>query len=134
MFLKINMIFVFLSLVVSTLFANTVDERYPVDKGINNHSEVEFISPEKIMLSYYTAVDRGDFVVFGIRLERSMLIPVHVNYIYPVTSPIPRIKVYSRLKKPLIIPEQGNNKFTAVCAVIDMFGNIIETEAHIFLQ
>ena len=97
-------------------------------------NEVEFIQPDKILSQYYQAVDRGELVVFGIHLDRSMLIPVHVNYIYLLNTEIPRVKVYARLKKPMRIPEQGNNTFTAICAYIDMFGVIVETEAHIFLD
>ena len=105
--------------------------------GVPNQTRsnaVDFTAPEKIMSQYYQAVDRGELVVFGIKLDRSMLIPVHVNYVYLLNTEIPRVKVYARLKKPMRIPEHGNNVFTAVCAYIDMFGVIVETEAHIFLE
>lgn len=97
-------------------------------------NEVDFVSPERIMSQYYQAVDRGELIVFGIKLERSMLVPVHVNYVYVLNTQIPRVKVYAKLKKPMKIPEHGNNLFTGVCAYIDMFGTIVEVEAHIFLD
>jgi len=134
MSLKKCLAFVFLTSVLGVLYAYTTDERYPAIPSLINSNEVEFIPPKKIMLKYYEAVDRGELVVFGIRLDRAMLIPVHVDYVYLVNGQTARVKVYAKLKKPLQIPEQDNNKFTAVCAVIDIFGKIIETEAHIILK
>ena len=134
MLFKKCLAFVFLISAVGALYAYTANERYPVIPGWIDPNEVEFTSPKKIMLQYYEAVDRGELVVFGIRFDRTMLIPVHVDYVYPVNGQAARVKVYAKLKKPLLIPEQNNNKFTAVCAVIDMLGKIIETEAHIIMK
>jgi len=134
MLLKKYIVFAFLFLIFSALFAYTTNERYSSAPSVVDSDTVEFIAPKKIMLKYYEAVDKGELIVFGIQLDRTMLIPVRVDYAYPVNGQIPRIKVYAELKKPIRIPEQGNNVFTAVCAVIDMFGNIVETEAHIFIK
>ena len=134
MLLKKYFIFIILLLGLSALLASTVDKPYLDNSGEGNPNEVEFIPPERIMSMYYKAVDRGDLVVFGIQLDHSMLVPVHVSYIYPVNGQVPKIKVYAKLKKPMKIPEQNNNRFTGVCAILDIFGEIIETEAHIFLD
>lgn len=124
--------FIFLSLVIQSVYSSVYNS--PGDLKQNGLSEVEFIQPKKIMLNYYKAVDSGKLIVFGIQLEKTMLIPVHVDYIYQINDQVPRIKVYSRLKNPMRIPEQGNNFFTGVCAVLDMFGEIVETEAHISMK
>jgi len=124
--------FVFISLISQAVCSSVYNK--PENLKQNNLTEVEFIQPEKIMLNYYKAVDSGKLIVFGILIKRTMLIPVHVDYVYKINDQVPKIKVYSKLKKPMRTPEQGNNIFTGVCAVIDMFGEIIETEAHISLK
>ncbi len=134
MLFKKCLVFVFLVSAFGVLYAYTAEERYPAIPDWIDPNKVEFTSPKKILLQYYEAVDRGELVVFGIQFDRTMLIPVHVDYVYPVNGQTARVKVYAKLKKPLLIPEQNNNKFTAVCAVLDVFGNIIETEAHIILK
>ena len=125
-------VFIVLSLIGLSVYSSVYN--IPDNSKLHGPGEVEFIQPEKIMLSYYNAVDRGKLIVFGIQLKRSMLIPVHVDYVYQINDQVPRIKVYAKLKNPMRIPEQGNNIFTGVCAVIDLFGEIVETEAHINLK
>lgn len=134
MLLRQYVVFIFFLLGLSTLLASTIDKPYSDNSNLTNPNKVEFIPPERIMSMYYKAVDRGDLIVFGIQLKRSMLVPVHVNYIYLVNGQTAKVKVYAKLKNPMQIPEQGNNTFTAVCAILDMFGAIVETEAHIFLK
>ena len=123
-----------LIIVFSVLMLSGTVAFSPVITNQIGTNAVDFTVPEKIMSQYYLAVDRGELVVFGVQLERSMLIPVHVDYVYPVNGKTARVKVYARLKNPMRIPEQGNNMFTGVCAFIDMFGKITETEAHIILK
>ena len=123
-----------LIIVFSVLMLSGTVAFSPVITNQIGTNAVDFTAPEKIMSQYYLAVDRGELVVFGVQLERSMLIPVHVDYVYPVNGKTARVKVYARLKNPMRIPEQGNNMFTGVCAFIDMFGKITETEAHIILK
>lgn len=123
-----------LIIVFSVLMLSGTVAFSPVIPNQIGPNAVDFTAPEKIMSQYYLAVDRGELVVFGVQLERSMLVPVHVDYVYPVNGQTARVKVYARLKNPMRIPEQGNNMFTGVCAFIDMFGKITETEAHIILK
>jgi len=92
----------------------------------------QFHEPHVVVEKYFQAVERGELVVFDRKLERSMLIPLEVEYVYKLNSSIPRVKVYSELKEPMPVPGQENYKLRGVSAILDADGRIIETEAHIW--
>jgi len=92
----------------------------------------QFHEPYKVVERYFQAVGRGELVVFDRKLNKSMLVPVEVEYVYKLYSAIPRIKVYSELKEPMPVPGQENYKLRGVSAILDDDGQIIETEAHIW--
>ena len=92
----------------------------------------QFHDPHEIVEIYFQAVDRGELVVFERKLNKSMLVPVSVEYVYELESAIPRVKVYSELKQPVPVPGQESCKLRGISAVLDADGRIIETEAHIW--
>jgi hypothetical protein len=92
----------------------------------------QFHEPHEVVEIYLQAVGRGELVVFDRKLDRSMLTPVRVIYVYDLDSAIPRIKVYSKLKESMPVPGQKNIKFRGVSVILDADGRIIETEAHIW--
>jgi hypothetical protein len=92
----------------------------------------DFSEPHEVIGIYLKAVDRGELIVLDRKLKRTMLIPIRVEYVYELDSAIPRIKVYSKLKQPIPVPEQGTCKIKGVSAILDHNGRIIETEAHIW--
>lgn len=92
----------------------------------------QFHEPHEVVEIYFQAVGRGELVVFDQKLDRSMLTPVRVEYVYELDSAIPRIKVYSELKVSMPVPGQKNCKFRGVSVILDADGRIIETEAHIW--
>jgi hypothetical protein len=92
----------------------------------------QFQEPHEIVEIYFLAVGRGELVVFGRKLSKSMLIPISVEYVYDLRSAMPRVKVYSKLKQPMPVPGQESCKLRGVSAILDGEGRIIETEAHIW--
>jgi hypothetical protein len=94
----------------------------------------EFSEPHEVIGTYLNAVNRGELIVLDRKIEKSMLIPIRVEYVYELDSAIPRIKVYSKLKQPIPVPGQENCNIKGVSAILDINGSIIETEAHIWLE
>ena len=87
--------------------------------------------PHKVVELYLKAVSRGELIVFERKLDRSMLIPVRVEYVYELNSAMPTVKVYSELKEPMSVPVLENSRIRGVSAIVDADGHIIETGAHI---
>jgi hypothetical protein len=88
--------------------------------------------PDIVIERYLRAVDRGELVALGQVLDRSMLTPVSVEYVYRLDRGRPIVKVYSELRKPVPVPGQHGCTLRAVSAVLDSSGRIIEIEAHIW--
>lgn len=108
-------------------FAHVVKE--PLDQ-IKSH----FSEPHELIKIYLQAVDRGELVVFGQKLNKSMLVPVRVEYVYELKTATSRVKIYSELKEPMPVPEQESCELRGVSAILDVEGQIIETEAHIWSE
>jgi hypothetical protein len=89
--------------------------------------------PDPVVQRYLDAVDRGELVIFGQTLARSMLIPARVEYVYELSNRTTRIKVYSDLKEPLAVPDQPDCKVLGVSAVLED-GIITEIESHVWIK
>lgn len=92
----------------------------------------KFYAPHKVIDMFFKAVDRGELIVFDKKIDKSMLIPIQVEYVYELNSAVPKIKVYSDFKKPFPVQGQRNCKIRGVSATLDEEGLIIETETHIW--
>jgi hypothetical protein len=80
---------------------------------------------------FLTAVDRGELVVFGKVLDRTMLNPVEVRYIYTRDNPEPRIEVFSLLLAALKMPGLDDCRIEGIGASLDANGTIIESRVHV---
>lgn len=96
--------------------------------------EQKFQRPHEVVDVFLDAVGRGELVVFDRTIERSMLVPVSVEYVYTLGNAVPQVKVYSELNKPMVVPGRENCKVRGVSAVLDDDGRIVETEAHIWAE
>jgi hypothetical protein len=101
-------------------------------KGPHPSIRYEFTGPSKVIEIYLQAVDRGELLVFDKKIDRSVLIPRSVEYIYVIGYAKPRVKVYAELSRPLPLPGQDGYKIRAVSASLDTQGHIIKTEAHVW--
>lgn len=91
-----------------------------------------FFEPYEVVDIYLNAVSRGELIVFDRKLDKSMITPVRVEYIYEINSAISSVIVYSELKQPIPVPIQENCSVRGVSATLDTDGHIIEVKAHIW--
>jgi hypothetical protein len=89
--------------------------------------------PDTVVQRYLAAVDRGELEIFGLKLDRSMLNPVRVEYVYDLSSRTTRIKLLSSLKEPLPVPGQHGCQILSVGAEMED-GHITEIESHVWLK
>ena len=92
----------------------------------------EFTDPREVVRIFLKAVDRGELMVFDQKLDRSRIIPVRVEYVYELDSLTSRMKVYSELKHPSPVPDHPDCRLRGVSAILDNYGHIIETVAHVW--
>jgi len=88
--------------------------------------------PDDLVRNYLKAVDRGELKVFGRVLDRSMITPVRVEYIFELSNRARKVKVYSNLKEPMPVPGQQDCRVLGVSSILDD-GNIVETESHVWI-
>ena len=94
--------------------------------------EHQFDQPRKVVEVFLEAVDRGELLVFDQVLDRSMIVPFQVEYIYQLDSSIPQISIFSKLKQPIPIPYADGCEVRAVSAIMDNAGIIIEAVVHVW--
>jgi hypothetical protein len=94
--------------------------------------EPKFLDPHAIVATYLKAVDRGELIVFDRRLDRSMVAPRRVEYVFEIDSRTPTVKVYADLLQPMAVPHDETCEVRAVSALLDASGKIVETEAHVW--
>lgn len=94
----------------------------------------ELKEPQEVIRIYLKAVERGELIIFERKLEKSMLTPIRIEYVYELNNTIVKVKVYSELKKPMPVPGQNRCKLRGVSAILDRDGKIVETEAHIWTE
>lgn len=92
---------------------------------------LKFHEPHDVIDMYFKAVSRGELIVFNQKLDKSMLKPIQVEYVYKLDSVIPIVKVYSELKQPMPVPAVESFRDHGVSAILDTDGRIIETKVHI---
>lgn len=92
---------------------------------------LKFHEPHDVIDMYFKAVSRGELIVFNQKLDKSMLKPIQVEYVYKLDSVIPIVKVYSELKQPMSVPAVESFRVYGVSAILDTDGRIIETKVHI---
>jgi hypothetical protein len=94
-------------------------------RTLNSHN------PIKTLDVFYRAVNRGELIVFDKKIEKSLLIPMQVEYIYKFDGTKPLVKIYSELRYPVPIPQQTGIKLRGISAILDDTGHIIEVRAHV---
>lgn len=98
---------------------------YPREYQASRHE------PHTVVELYLKAIDRGELVLFEQVLERAMLTPSHVEYVYDLNSPVPTVKVYSILAEPLPVPGHEAYEIRGITSTLNAQGAIVETRAHV---
>jgi len=88
--------------------------------------------PHDAVAVYLAAVDRGELRVFGRRLDRTMIEPELVEFVFDLVRKSAYVRIYSRVKVLLPVPEQTDFQIRGVSSIIGDEGNIIDTEAHVW--
>ncbi len=98
-----------------------------------NSTAPKIEDPDTVVQRYLAAVDRGELEIFGMKLDRSMLNPVRVEYVYDLSGRTTRIKIHSNLKEPLPVPGQHGCQILSVDAEMED-GHITEIESHVWFK
>lgn len=85
---------------------------------------------KRVIDVFFAAVDRGEVIIINQYIDRSMLKPEHVEYLYTMNSKLPSVKVYSTLEQSISYPGINDLQISGVSAVLDLDGNIIEIIYH----
>ena len=107
----------------------------PVNPGAcqPDSARPDIAQAESVVRSYLAAVDRGELLTFGRKLNRTDITPVRVQYNYSISSGDMATWVYSTLKNPMPVPEQPEYQVIGVCSAMEN-GRIVETESHVLLK
>ena len=123
-------------LIVLFLFAGTLGASHAavnVPQHLLDPNKPKIDDPDKLVHAFLGAVDRGELVIFGRRLDRSMIIPIHIEYVYELSSRTTGVKIFSNLKEPMSIPGRPDCQVMSVSVVMNG-GKIIKIESHVWLK
>lgn len=90
------------------------------------------VDPQVLVNLFLEAVDRGELCVLGNKIERGMLTPRRVEYVYDLQLRRSTVKVYADLQPPLPLTGQEPCKVHGVNVLLDEDGAIVESEAHVW--
>lgn len=123
-----------ISLFLVAFTAGSVCVGMPVPESLPDGSRPKLEDPGSFVTVYLKAVDRGQLQIFGHVIDRSMVVPISVEFVYELTARKTTVKVYSTLKIPMPVPGQEDEDYRVfgVSAVMDG-GNIVDTESHIWM-
>ena len=88
------------------------------------------INAKSVFRVFLEAVDNGQLILFDMHIDRSMINPEHVEYIYTLENHVPTVKVYSTLTTSIPLPIMPDMQIVGVSAVLDREGRIIEAIVH----
>jgi|APFre7841882724_1041349.scaffolds.fasta_scaffold50850_3 hypothetical protein len=123
---------VFLAWLLCAFVSGAAQASVPVPDYPINPAALKIEDPDTVVQRYLAAVERGELEIFGLKIERSMLNPVRVEYVYDLSNRTTLIKVHSNLKQPLPVPGQRGCQILSVGAVMED-GHITEIESHVWL-
>jgi hypothetical protein len=124
---------VFTVLLLGAAAPDTVQAAVSVPKHLISPDTPRIEDPDSLIHRYLQAVDRGELVIFGHTLARSMITPVRIEYVYELSTRTTRIQIHSNLNAPLPVPGQGGCQILAVSAVMED-GHIVEIKSHVWVR
>lgn len=124
---------VFAVLLLSATAVETVRASVPVPKHLIDPGTPRIEDPGSLVDRFLQAVDRGELTVFGQTIDRAMIVPVRVEYVYELADRAMRIKIYSNLNAPLPVPGRDDCRILGVSAVMED-GSLTEIESHVWMK
>lgn len=124
---------VFLAWLLFAFVSGAAQASVSVPEYLINPAAPKIEDPDTVVQRYLAAVDRGELEISGMKLDRSTLTPVRIEYVYELSSRTMRIKIHSNLKEPLPVPGQLDCQILSVGAEMED-GHITEIESHVWLK
>jgi hypothetical protein len=124
---------VFAVLLLSATAIESARASVPVPKHQIDPGMPRIEDPDSLVDRFLQAVDRGELTVYGHRIDRPMIAPVRVEYVYELADRAMRIKIYSNLNAPLPVPGQDDCRILGVSAIMED-GSITEIESHVWMK
>lgn len=122
---KPGLLAIFITLITGYAIARLVEN--PLPSPPQQH-----VPPQQVVDRFLKAVDRGELTLFIYTLNRAILIPRRVEYVYDLDKQTPTVSVYCDLKEGVPVPGQPGMEVRAVTSELDYSGQIVETRAHVF--
>ena len=88
--------------------------------------------PHAVLAAFQNAVDRGELMVFEQKLDRSMIAPRRIEYLFALEDLTLTVRVYADLRRPLAVPGRSDCEARAVAAILDAAGSIVDVEVHVW--
>lgn len=124
---------VFLACLLWAFVSGAAQASVSVPDYLINPAAPKIEDPDTVVQRYLIVVDQGELEIFGLKLDRSMLDPVRVEYVFDLLSRTTRIKIHSNLKEPLPVPGQPGCRILSVGAELED-GHITEIESHVWVN
>lgn len=120
------------SAVALSTFALQVAAHVP--EYLEPYVEVPDLEPTVIVERFLDAIGRGQLVVFGTAITRDRVVPRRVHFVYDLQTRESTREVYADLEPPIPVPGQAGCEVRGFDALLDAFGEIVETAAHVWCE
>ena len=100
------------------------------DRYLTN-SDRPCVNTHEVLSNFLLAVDRGELILFGEILNRDEITPLRVELFLDLSNGSTTTKVYSDLKKPIILPDDPKFMVNSISAILSGDNHIAESEAHV---
>ena len=92
------------------------------------------LEPRMIVKQFLAAVERDGLSVFGLVIGTDRLVPRRVQYVYDLETRESVREVYADVRPPLPVPEQDDCEIRGISVLLDAFGAILESSAHVWCE
>ena len=124
----------FVLIVFSMVVVYSIYSFASISEQSTNTIKLENHQPKEIIDVFLKAVDRGELIVFEQTIDKSILIPLRVEYVYELNGSQPTVKIYSELKRLTPVPLHDGIKLRGISAILNDDGHIIEIRAHVISE
>lgn len=92
------------------------------------------LEPRMIVDSFLAAVERDGLSAFGVPISAERLLPRRVQYVYDLETRGSTREVYADLQPPLPVPGRSDCEIRGISVLLDAFGGILESSAHVWCE
>jgi len=92
------------------------------------------LEPRAIVRQFLTAVEREGLSAFGLPITADQLVPRRVQYVYDLQTRESTREVYADIQPPLRVPGEEACEIRGISVLMDAFGGILESSAHVWCE